>query len=258
MRENALSSKELNHLPSLKSHLIKLSFDPRKLEKSVKPFFSDSTSNYTDILGTIRQPDANESSLKEPMEQALAAQKSFKTRKAYNLNDFSFEEAQRVLNCGETQSRKKEIAVVSDLLAMRDKTGMIISFVLNVGIFEFVLDMRDIDAICGGVEGRELFLKRNRHHANKKPSAPSWKTKHGEKTSMKRVTSISAYKQTLAVKNFQHTAKEHEFVVSEKSREDVEGALFKRGKFKRRFESWEIYREMFEQAESIDENNRMF
>jgi hypothetical protein len=91
------------------------------LEKPLQPIFSDSTSNYIDILETINQPEVVESSLRAPMEQALAAQKRFKIKKTYNLDHFSLEDAKRILVSGVTQKGKKEVSVVSELIAMRDE-----------------------------------------------------------------------------------------------------------------------------------------
>jgi hypothetical protein len=238
--------------------LIKLSLIPKRLEKPLQPIFSDSTSNYIDILETINQPEVVESSLRAPMEQALAAQKRFKIKKTYNLDHFSLEDAKRILVSGVTQKGRKEVSVVSELIAKRDKDELIVSFILKVGTLELVLDMRDVDVICGGVPGRNLFFYRNRHRARNTDATSPWKRRHGEKTSMKRVMSISAHKDCLAVRNFQHTAKEHEFNISEAEREKAEGVKFKQGKFKKRLKKWQIYKAMSDQAELINADNGMF
>jgi hypothetical protein len=253
----APSSRDLNRQPSLLTKLLKLSISPLKLETRVVPIFSDSPSNYIDLLTTFLSPqDSSTSMLHLAMESALIAQAKFVPKKSYNLDVFDFEQSRKIVKDKQTKTGKKEVSVVADLFALRGESGEIASFVLRVGDADLTLDMDAIDDLCGGSDGRDLFFKRNKHRVKRVLETPSKffarVNKHGLKTKCERIISISARKEVIAMRNFQNTAAEFAFQQEQKTH--VEVGKYQKAKFRKRLDPWEVFRSASYSA--VDSNAR--
>jgi hypothetical protein len=256
---NAPSSKDLNNRPNLLSHLLKQSLLTQSLEFPVTPLFSLSSTNYIDLLLPIDSQNKDDSMLRAEMESALISQSKFSSKKTYNLESLALPESRDMVKDGKTKRGKREVSAVSTLLALRDESSEITSFVLRVGCIDMSLDMDSVDILCGGSGGRELFHIRNKHNV-KNVMDPTSKlllrlNKHGVKTKGKRIMSLSARQESIGVRNFQHTIKEYEFHV-EQGNVGVEDNV-KRSSFRKRLNPWDVFRSV-DYEEALNDADGLF
>lgn len=251
------SSKHLNSRTNLLPDLLALSLKPKFLAAPVTPTWSSSQTNLADLVKVILPVDPDQSCIHSAMQSALQAQKTFAPKKAHNLDELSRKEASKLIEEGKTDRGKKEVSVVSRLIAKRSLNGDIVEFVLRVGELDLVLDLDMIDGRCGGKEGRELFFNRNRHQRKNVGSGATREAKlhdrHGLKTQGARIVSISARCENVAVRNFQNTSAEcerrQEFEKTKK-----EGETYKPD---RRTPSWNKYAYLPHSPDPISSDNRM-
>jgi hypothetical protein len=241
MKADVSSSRDLNSQPGLLSYLLKRATSPMKFGDHTTPVFADALDN---IFRAVLDDSVQENPLNTPMQDALLAQRKFSAKKSYNLFKVKeLDEAIRVVKDGKVTRGAREVSIVSDLLATRSANGNIEAFVVRVGDLDLNVSMSDVDTICGGESGRQLWYDRNRHRRRDEyvldKNGLPYGGLHGLKTSGKRVLCISAYKGIPAIRNFKNTVAELDWKVEEEERKKA--IDYKARKFVIRRKPWELY-----------------